>query len=267
MPTKNVCGMDVYYELSGHGNPVLFISGITADHSIWKLFQLAAFTSAGYSCLLFDNRDVGRTGESPTDTYTISQFVEDTVGLMDTVGLEPPHVVGYSMGGMIAQEMALSYPKRIRSLTLLSTAPRADAYLAALLASLKVAKRSLNREDFLLTLGLRVFTHRFFANLDAVKTWMSTALANPYPQSVAGFVRQADAILNHDTLGRLGSIAVPTHVIVGDEDILTPSRHSHVLAEQIPGARLTVIPEAGHVAFTEKAADFNRHALEFLSQH
>lgn len=267
MPRTRVRDLDLYYEHSGRGQAVVFISGITADHSIWKLFQTAAFASAGYSCLLFDNRDVGQTGESPRDAYTTADFAADTLGLMDSAGISSAHIVGYSMGGMIAQELALADPKRVRSLTLVSTAARPDAYLAALLASLKAAKGALSREDFLLTLGLRVFTHRFFANPDAVQGWRSRTLGNPYPQTGASFARQADAILAHDTLERLGAIRVPTHVIVGDEDILVPPRHSRLLADRIAGARLSVIPEAAHAPFTEKAADFNRLALEFIARY
>jgi len=267
MPTTRVRDLDMYYEDSARGEPVVYISGITADHLIWKPFQLPAFTQAGYRCLIFDNRDVGRTGESGRGDYTTADFAEDTFGLMDKVGIESAHVVGYSMGGMIAQEMTLARPQRVRSLTLLATAPRPDAYLTALLRSLIPAKRHLTREDFTWTLGLRVFTHRFFANPEAVKAWQDRVLGHPYPQSADSFVRQAEAVLQHDSLDRLGAIRVPTHVMVGDEDILVPPRHSRILAERIAGARLTEISEAGHVPFMEKAAEFNRSVLEFISRH
>ena len=186
---------------------------------------------------------------------------------MNQLGLESPHLVGYSMGGMIAQELVLKHPKRIRSLTLLATFPKPDDYTKALMESLKAAKQSLNLEAFSRTLGLRVFTHRFFNNPDAVKMWIDRVLTNPYPQSVAGFIRQANAIIGHDALSRLSEIAVSTHVIVGEEDILTPPRYSKALAEKIPGAKLTTITECGHAVPAEKAAEFNRVALDFLAQH
>lgn len=267
MPTTNIRGLRMYYELSGQGHPVVFISGITLDHSIWKAFQVPEFTAAGFSCLVFDNRDVGQTGESPTGPYAIGQFVDDTVGLLDQLGLESPHIVGYSMGGMIAQELALKLPNRARSLTLLATVPKLDAYGKALIESLKAAKRNLAPAEFSWTLGLRAFTYRFFNNPDAVKMWMDRVIANPYPQSVAGFIRQADAAIAHDTLSRLARITMPTHVIVGEEDMLTPPRHARTLAGGISGAVLTTISEGGHALPTEKAAEFNRVALGFLAQH
>ena len=96
--------------------------------------------------------------------------------------------------------------------------------------------------------------------------WLDRVLTNPYPQSVAAFIRQADAIMGHDTVSRLAEIAAPTHVIFGDEDILTPPRYSHTLAEGIRGARLTTIAEVGHGIPAEAAEKFNRAALAFLAQ-
>jgi len=267
MPTKTVGGLEMYYELSGSGAAVVFISGVTQDHVPWKVFQVPAFSGAGYQCLVFDNRDVGQTGESPLGSYPVARFAQDTVELTEQLGIRSFHLVGYSMGGMIAQELALAFPGRIRTLTLLATAPKVDAYVATLFATLKAAKLKLSLEEFLRTIGLRVFTHRFYENPDNVQKWMSRALANPYPQSAASFVRQADAILGHNTMDRLHGIAIPTHVVVGEEDIFVFPRFSQSLAATIPAAKLTVIPEAGHAVAAERATEFNRIALEFLAMH
>lgn len=267
MPTKNVGGVEMYYELSGSGPAVVFISGITQDHVPWQVFQVPAFSAAGYQCLVFDNRDVGQTGESPVGSYPITQFAQDTVELTEQLGIRSFHVIGYSMGGLIAQELALGFPDRIRTLTLLATFPKIDAYVATLFANLKAAKLKLSREEFLQTIGLRVFTHRFYENPENVQKWMSRALANPYPQTAAAFLRQADAVLGHNALNRLHRITAPTHVVVGEEDIFAYSRFSRSLAALIPAAKLTVIPEAGHAVATERAVEFNRIALEFLTRN
>lgn len=267
MPIKTVGGVEMYYEISGSGAPVVFISGITQDHLPWKLFQVPAFSAAGYQCLVFDNRDVGQTGESPVGSYPITRFAQDTIELTEQLGIRSFHLIGYSMGGAIAQELALGFPDRIRTLTLLSTFPKIDAYVATLLGTLKAAKLKLSREEFLQTIGLRVFTHRFYENPETVQKWMSRALANPYPQSAAAFLRQADAILGHNALDRLHRIATPTHVVVGEEDIFVYPRFSRSLAEIIPAAKLTVIPDAGHAVASERAVEFNRIALEFLTGH
>lgn len=267
MPTRSVGDLNMYYELSGGGKPVVFISGITLDHLPWKIFQVPAFSAAGYQCLVFDNRDVGQTGDSPVGGYEITRFARDTIELTEQLGLRSFHLIGYSMGGLIAQEIALAIPERVRTLTLLATFAKPDAQLIMNVATLRIAKRKLSREEFLQVLGLRVFTHRFYENADAVDAWMTRALANPFPQSVEAFGRQADAVLNHDSLERLYRISSPTHIVVGEEDILIPPRHSRVLAERIPNARLALIPEAGHAVASERSAEFNRVALEFLARH
>jgi 3-oxoadipate enol-lactonase len=264
VPKASVEGLSMYYELTGDGPPVVFVSGITGDHSGWKPFQVPALNAAGWRCLVFDNRDVGQTGDSPLASYAISQFALDTFGLLDRIGLESVHLVGYSMGGMIAQEIALTRPERLRSLTLMCSAARPDAYFRQLLETLSAAKRELDAEDFLKTLGLRIFSYRFYENPKAVRTWLDRVLANPHAQSVEGFLRQARAVLGHDTTRRLSQISVPTHVISGEEDIMLPPRFSRALAEGIPGAKLTVITGGGHALHVEQPEAFNRAVLGFI---
>lgn len=259
--------LEILYELSGEGPTVLFISGMTLDHSIWNAFQVPAFTAAGFRCLVFDNRDVGRTGESPTGAYAIAQLVADTVGLLDHLDIDSPHVIGFSLGGMVAQELALAFPQRVRSLTLLATYAKPDAYTTAVMEFLKSVKQSLPGEASDRAMGLQVFSHRFFGNPEAVRMWMERVRANPYPQSAAAFVRQTDAAIAHDTLSRLSRIKAPTHVIVGEEDILTPPRYAKVLAGNIPGAQLSQMPGVAHAVPAEGSEQFNRLALDFLRRH
>lgn len=267
MPIRNVDGLDMYYELTGSGPPVVFISGIALDHLPWKLFQVSAFTAAGHQCLVFDNRDAGQTDESPVDTYHIAQFVADTIALTEQLELDRFHLIGSSMGGLIAQEIALGHAGRVRSLTLVSTFAKADPYLSTVFATLNAAHRNLNQGEFLQALGLQAFTNQLDANQQAAQAWFSGAPAHPHPQSPAAYLRQANAGANHDTLDRLHDISVPTHVVVGENDVVTPPSQSRVLAEHIPGARLTVIPGAGHAVAMENAAEFNRAVISFLAEH
>lgn len=101
--------------------------------------RVPAFTAAGFRCLVFDNRDVGQTGDSPVARYGIPQFAADTAALLDDLGLESAHLVGYSMGGMIAQEIALAHPHRLRSLTLMCSAANVDAYTRSMFEAFAVA--------------------------------------------------------------------------------------------------------------------------------
>ena len=262
MPKTTVNGLEMYYELEGSGPPVVLIAGLSQDHLGWA-FQVPAVAAAGYRCLSFDSRDAGQTSESASP-YAIRQFADDTVGLMDAVGLTSAHIVGASMGGMIAQEMALQHPARVSSLTLVCTASRIDAELGGILRAWKVQRPHGDPVDFVLSLSAWLFTHRFYQQPEAVRGFLQMVRDNPYPQSAAGFQRQCDAVLSHDTHDGLARITAPTHVIVGTEDILTPPRLSRELADRIQGATLTEVPDTAHVLFLEKPEAFNAALLRFL---
>jgi 3-oxoadipate enol-lactonase len=197
------------------------------------------------------------SGNSPT---ILPRFLEQ-------LDLGQAHVLGSSMGGMIAQEFAINYPERVRSVTLACTFPAAEPYCVQVIESWKTLRRQVTREEFYEAVGPWVFTHRFYQQPENVQMFAQMVQENPFPQSMAGFLRQCDAILAHNTLERLECITAPTHVIVGDDDILTPPRHSHTLAEKIPGARLTMVPEAGHAVGWEKPMEFNQEVLDFLKEH
>ncbi len=267
MPKTNVQGLNMYYEFAGEGEPLVLISGLGGDHLDWMMTQVPAFTAAGYRCLVFDNRDVGQTDESPVASYTIRQFTDDTAVLLDQLDLGQAHILGASMGGMIAQELAINYPERVRSVTLVCTLSAAEPFEVHILESWKTVRRQVTLEEFFEVLGPWLFTRRFYEQPENVQMFRQMIQENPFPQSVAGFLRQCDAVMTQDTLERLERITAPTHVIVGDEDILLPPRHSRTLAEKIPRATLTMIPKAGHGLFWEKPMEFNQAVLDFLTEH
>lgn len=262
MPTVNVNGLEMYYELEGSGPTVVLIGGLSQDHLGWA-FQVPALAAAGYQVLSFDNRDAGQTAQSSAP-YTILQFVDDTVGLMQAAGIGAAHIVGLSMGGMIAQEIAIRHPERVTSLALVATGAAMEPENARIIRAWKAARPHCDDLDFVMMLSSWLFTHRFFQQVEAVQGFLQLVSSNPFPQSAAGFQRQCDAVLAHDTRDRLSQIRVPTQVIVGAEDTLTPLRYSEALAVAIPGAKLTVVPDASHVLTIERADAFNRVLLEFL---
>ena len=200
MPTLRINDLDFYYDIAGSGEPMVFISGVSSDHVGWKATQLPDFTSAGFRCLLFDNRDVGQTGESLIESYSTRQFADDTAKLIRKLEFGPAHIVGASMGGMIAQELALNYPDCVRTLTLVCTTARPDRYMRNVIEAWKTASSKYTREQFLQARMPWIFTHRFYDKTDLMESYKRRVLANPYPQTVPGFHRQCDAILTHDTL-------------------------------------------------------------------
>jgi 3-oxoadipate enol-lactonase len=254
----------MYYVEVGAGEAVLLIMGFGGDHTAWA-FQMGAL-SARHRVIAFDNRGVGQT-EAPDHPYTTRMMAADALGLMDALGIDRAHVIGVSMGGMIAQELALKSPDRVRSLHLGCTFARPDAYMQALNATWRDMRIGLGREATLRTLGLWLFAPSTYAErTDLVETLLQNALANPYPQSLIGFIRQGEAVASHDARGRLPAIRCPTLVSVAEDDILVPARFSREIAARIPGAELRVLPAAGHCYFLEQPDAFNQLALDFIAR-
>jgi pimeloyl-ACP methyl ester carboxylesterase len=176
-------------------------------------------------------------------------------------------VLGISMGGAIAQEVALAAPTRVASLQLHCTWPGPDSYFRAVVEHFKVLRRRLEREEFLRAIGPWIFTARCYAERpEFVELVVQRGLTHPHPQPLHGYLRQADAVLGHDVRARLAELRIPTLVTVGSEDILTPPRFSRELAALIPSAHLEIIPDGGHGYFWEIPARFNAACLDFLAR-
>lgn len=263
MPTIEANGQTLYYEVHGEGEPLLLVMGLAADTMAWAM-QVPAF-SAHYRTIIFDNRDVGQSSMAAAP-YEITDLAQDTLALADALELESFHLVGVSMGGAIAQEIALAAPGRVRTLTLAMTWPRGGAWAAKLSELWSARVEHMSREERVDELMLLTLSEDFFENADGVAWLRDVMLQNPHPQSADAFARQLDASSRHDTRERLGRLALPTHVIGAEHDILVPVWKSRELAELIPGARLSVIDAGPHGANLENAEEFNRLVLDFLDQ-
>ena len=265
MPRVSANGLEMFYEMTGDGPPLLLIPGLTTDHTAWML-QLPAFVAAGYRCIAIDNRDVGQTDQSPIERYTIQDMAEDTAALVDQLEAGPVHVIGYSMGGMIAAELALNHPRHVKSLTLCATDAGQDPLVRSWLTSLMLLRPKCDTREFCQVLVPWVFSPRFLAQPGAVEAIVDAVVANPFPQTVNGFIRQCHAILTHDVRGRLGSLEVPTHIVCPEGDIILRPSNSRFLAEGIRGSKLTVLPHLGHAACWEDGGALNDAVLSFLDE-
>lgn len=265
MPKVNVNGIELHYVEAGGGEPLLMIMGFGGDHLAWA-FQVPAL-SARYRVITFDNRGAGQSSvpDAPYDTRTMA---EDAVGLLDALQVTRAHVLGVSMGGMIAQEVALGHPGRVRSLQLHCTYARPDRFMLALMDAWRAARPKATPEEWLRSVALWLFSPRTYAERpDFVEMVIQTGLANPHPFSLTGFLRQGDAVRGHDALDRLPGLACPTLVSVAEDDILVPPRFAREVAAATPGAELRVIEGAGHAYFWERADVFNTMCLDFLAKH
>lgn len=253
-------GVDLWVEQEGTGDDVLFISGLADEGACW-VDQLAGLRDR-YRVTIFDNRGVGRSA-TPDGPFTIADFAADTIALMDELGLERTHLVGSSMGGAIAQELALARPARVRSLVLNGTWCRGDRFLHEIFRNwMWSAEKADSIRDFLAAVNLWCFSPRVW-NEGIMDEWLAAAEASPYGQSVDAFCRSAEALIGHDTADRVGAIQAPTLATVGELDLVLPPRFSQELVDRIPGARLVVIRGAGHQPFQEVPGDYNLLLEEF----
>ena len=265
MPLAELEGRRVYYEEHGEGDPVLLISGLGADHTAWAL--QTAFLCERFRVIVFDNPGVGRT-EGPPGPYTSALFADVAAALLRFLGLEHAHVVGASMGGLIAQQLAVRHAGLVRSLTLHCSWWRADRYTNALIRSWQAYARAATPLELARQIWLWVFTPQFFEERpDAIAELERQVKENPFPQSAEAFCDQAEACVRHDGLPEIASVSAPTLITVGDGDILTPPQHSFELKARMPRALLHVWREMGHAPFWEIPDEFNELTYSFLKAH
>jgi pimeloyl-ACP methyl ester carboxylesterase len=275
MSTARVGGIELFYEEQGAGDPLLLIMGFATDSVAW-MFQVPAF-AARYRTITFDNRGVGRSSK-PSGPYTIHEMADDALGLLDHLGVPRAHVLGLSMGGMIAQELTLRHPERVRSLVLAATYPEPDEEIErtrqftldqlggriSAAGELQIDLAAINPLMLFQHLLPLVFSQEFIAT-QLPKLMQLFAGALQYGFSMEAILGQMEALMGHKATDRLHRIAVPTLVVTGDADRLIPPANSEILAANIPGAQLVRLPGGTHGFNIEQPDTFNRTVLDFLA--
>ena len=265
MPFVHVAeGTRIHYEVTGRpgATPILMIQGLGASKNAWNLQRIAMATR--FRSISLDNRGAGRS-DKPTQPFTLEQVADDAIAVLDAAGVETAHVVGASMGGVISQIIAVKYPHRVRSLTLVCTACRNHPWRQELLQSWAHTAEEKGMIEVGKEAAQWVMSPRSFRRLVPAFTWMGP-LAALRPRH--SFVSQIQAILDtrEDLVDELSSITAPTMVIVGNQDILTPRGDSEEIAERIPNAELVVISGAAHGLMMEHSTTFNKILIEFLQR-
>ena len=253
MPLATVQGRELFYLRRGSGEPLLLIQGMSGNTVHWGEPFLAAL-EGDFELIAYDHRSIGQSGRAE-GSFTIGDLADDAGGLLDLLGLESVHVLGISMGGMVAQELALRRPERVRSLVLGCTYPGGEgSRLAdeAVIRSLAQPMLAGDREGAVRAGWEANVSARVAA--DPEEWTRFRAIADQHPAAVPVIMEQMRAVSGHDVSARLSTLAVPTLVIHWTEDQMLPLVNGELIARLIPGARLEVLEGVGHMFWWEQPA-------------
>ena len=265
MQRAHVNGVNLVYELHGAGEPLVLIHGAQSDRSIFANL-LPDFVDQ-FQVLLFDQRGSGQS-EKPDIEYTMDMLADDTAALMDHVGFSSAHVYGVSMGGMIAQELAIRHGAAVRSLILGCTTPGGSqaASLEGTALQRSHSTAALSAEERGRALAETAFTPGYIAQHPELIPALIEA-RKKQPLDSTGFAHRMRAAYAHNTFDRLSHIRCPTLVITGKDDALIAWENSQLLAENIADAELVLLEPAGHVFWAEQPARSRDAILTFLQKH
>ncbi len=265
MPTTAVrTGTELFYEVTGDGPPLLLVMGTSGALGLWgALVPLLART---HRVIAYDNRGLGGS-ERGTGEISVASLAEDAAALLDALDVPAAHVVGWSLGSAIAQELALAHPDKVLSTVMYATWAQADGFQRAVLSALRLPYVHRDMESALGIAGL-AFSPQALDDPDLGDKL--AALLPAFPQDEAQMqvtVEQWDADLVHDTLDRLAKIEAPTLVLVGEQDLLTPPWQAKKVADGIPGARFELVtgPGSSHCLHLERPDDVAAAITGFLA--
>lgn len=264
--SANINGININYRSQGDGEPLLMISGFGSAQGSW--WPQTRIFKKYYRVITFDNRGIGKS-DKPAGPYSTKMMAKDAIGLMDHLGIQRAHVLGASMGGMIAQELAINYPERVSKLVLACTFAARDETSGPTAKGAKAkedySKPSTNRTRMIKhsdNLSHLVFNRLSFKIFVTPMMMLMSRLAGSSAE--IGLSGQLDAILAHNTIDRLILIQASTLVITGTQDRLIKPASSEVLARLIPKAKLVKIEGGSHAFSIEMRSQFNKEVLNFL---
>ncbi len=259
MPFVQNQGAKIYWDEQGQGAPVLLIMGLGYPSALW--YRTRPVLTQRYRTLAFDNRGVGLSSVPP-GPYSIETMAADAAAVLDAADLASAHIFGISMGGMIAQEFALQFPARTRSLILGCTSPGGPA---AVRAESQVVNVLLARGMTLEQAREAILPYIYDPATPKEKIEQDVSLRQPWLPSPEGYTAQLQAILGWEAYSRIAQITVPTLVIHGKSDALVPPGNGKLIAQRIPNAKLVLLDHASHLFLTDQTEAAHKEILEFLS--
>lgn len=263
MPKAKVNDINLYYEIYGKGEPIIFITGFNADRTIWS--NIVDHYAETHQVIIIDNRGSGAS-DSPDMPYTIEMMADDTAGLCKALEINSGHFIGASMGGAITQMLAFKYPELVRSATLCNTFTQIDIKFALFAQGrLELFKTNASPSAILqLVLGW-CFSSHFLNQEGMVDFIIETFLSTPPATTETGYENQLHALLAFNSESWIHKIKSPCLVIGSDQDMIVSEAHMRNLANQIPNALYHCFKGAGHLVHIEQPDAFNEVVHKFLA--
>jgi pimeloyl-ACP methyl ester carboxylesterase len=263
MPQQTVNGIQIYYEEQGKGEPLLLINGLAFPMDLW--FAQIEELSKDFRVIALDNRGIGHT-DKPDEEYTIPLMASDAVGLLKALGIDKAHVAGLSMGGFIAQQMALSYPDMVNRLILIGTCMGGKKSLKLGLPFWEKAGAAIQglSPEQVYRIDLTLMTAPGFAgdNPDLMDQAIRLRMKNPQP--LHAFIRQFAAAHVFDINNRAQNITQPTLIILGQDDPIFPIPLAEDYQKILPHAKMIIYQNCGHAILLEKADQLSHDIRDFL---
>lgn len=261
MPIIKVNSINMYYETYGQGEPLVFVTGFSGDHTAWQ--NLIDTYAAHYQVIVFDNRGSGQT-DSPSIPYTTEMLADDAVGLLKVLKLGPAHFISASFGGCIAQMIAYKYPELTKSITLSCSFPFAHTRLKLYAeARLELIKAGAPEASIVKFLTLLCWSEKYLSKAGMTEKLVQRGF---FPITIQGYESQMHAMINFDSRDWLPKIQCHCLVIAGDDDILATVEDGKYISQTIPNAEFYCFKDVGHLPNIEQPEIFNRLVLDFLSK-
>ena len=263
MPKIQANDIELFYNITGTGEPLLLLAGFACDNSYWSLMMPNLTTK--YQVIRVDNRGVGRSS-TPTKPYSIQEMARDAAALLEYLCIDSVSVIGHSMGGQIAQELALNYPQKVRNLIIISSWAQVNSIFHTIIETWGELPQILDWQQYQKVILPWVFTEQFLSTPQVIDQILQMAVNYPFRPTAQGLYNQSQAILNSDTSARIPEISCPTLVMVGKQDILTPVAFSQQLTQLISHAQLVLIENCGHGLLIESTHTVAEKILNFLDK-
>ncbi|MCI5052902.1 MAG: alpha/beta hydrolase [Simkaniaceae bacterium] len=263
MPKIQVEDSELYYEIHGEGHPLLLIAGFACDHSIWQL--ILDELSKNFQVVIFDNRGSGQSTISD-HPYSVEMLANDALDLVAQLEIEKPHLLGHSLGGAIAQEIAINHGDKIDKLVLANTTAQFSATNCWVKDFIEeLFKQGAPRRQLIHAMIPWGFSEKFIENEVVIEKMIEKMEQNPFATTLEGYVNQAIALKKHNARDRVKEIQNRTLILSSDQDLLTPQRESDYLHAEINSSKIFQFSECGHNPMIEQPLLFSETVSHWLS--